>query len=99
MKELAKYTKLEPADRVNKTNEFINLLSDKERDPKFPDRLSSKEKCELYGIEVKPVNNLFNAYYMEETKLSGGNNKPVHSNDRTFLVLKKKRNDKLDLFL
>jgi len=90
MKELAKYTKLEPADRVNKTNEFINLLSDKERDPKFPDRLSSKEKCELYGIEVKPVNNLFNAYYMEETKLSGGNNKPVHSNDRTFLVLKKK---------
>ena len=90
MKELAKYTKLEPIDRVKKTNEFINLLSDNERDPKFPDRLSSKEKCDLYGIEVKPVNNLFNAYYMEETKLSGGNNKAVHSNDRTFLVLKKK---------
>ena len=90
MKELAKYTKLDPIDRVKKTNEFINLLSDNERDPKFPDRLSSKEKCDLYGIEVKPVNNLFNAYYMEETKLSGGNNKAVHSNDRTFLVLKKK---------
>ena len=90
MKELARYTKLEPVDRVNKTNEFINLLSDNERDKKNPGSLSSKEKCELYGIEIKPVNNLFDAYYMEETKLSGGNNKAVHAKDRTFPVLKKK---------
>ena len=90
MKELAKYTKLEPFDRVKKTNEFINLLLDNEKDKKNPDSLSSKEKCDLYGIEVKPVNNLFDAYYMEETKLSGGNNKAVHSSDRTFPVLKKK---------
>ena len=58
MKELAKYTKLEPIDRVKKTNEFLNLLSDKERDKKNPNSLSSKEKCDLYGIEVKPVNSL-----------------------------------------
>jgi hypothetical protein len=90
MKELAKYTKLDPIDRIKKTNEFLNLLSDKEREPKHPDRLSSKEKCDLYGIEVKPVKSLFNAYYMKETKLIGGNNKEVHSNDRTFPVLKKK---------
>ena len=41
------------------------------------------------GIEVKPVNNLFTAYYMKETKLIGGNNKPIKSNDRTFPVLEK----------
>ena len=90
MKELAKYTKLDPIDRVKKTNEFINLLSDNERDPKFPDRLSSKEKCDLYGIEVKPVKSLFNAYYMKETKLIGGNKQEVSPTDRTFPVLKKK---------
>ena len=98
MKELAKFTKLDPTDRVKKTNEFLNLLSDKERDPQHPDRLSSKEKCDSYGIEVVPVNKLFEAYYMKETKLIGGNNKEVHSNDRTFPVLKK-RYDKLDLLL
>jgi len=90
MKELAKYTKLEPIDRVKKTNEFLNLLSNEERDPQHPDKLSSKEKCDSYGIEVVPVNKLFDAYYMKETKLIGGNNKEVHSNDRTFPVLKKK---------
>ena len=90
MRELAKYTKLEPIDRVKKTNEFLNLLSDKERDLQHPDRLSSKEKCDLYGIEVKPVDNLFDAYYMKETKLIGGNKQEVYPTDRTFPVLKKK---------
>jgi len=98
MRELAKYTKLEPIERVIKTNEFLNLLTDKERDPEHPDRLSSKEKCDSYGIEVKPVDNLFDAYYMKETRLIGGNNKEVYPTDRTFPVLKK-RNDKLDLLL
>ena len=89
MKELERYTKLEPIDRVNKTNEFLNLLSEKEKNPNHPDRLSSKEKCELYGIEVEPVKNLFNAYYMKKTKLNGENNKEVHSSNRTFPVFKK----------
>ena len=52
--------------------------------------MTSKEKSDFYGIEVEPVNDVFTAYYMKETKLIGGNNKDVHSNDRTFNVLKKK---------
>ena len=87
VKELEKYTKLEPRERVNKTNEFLNLLSD---NSKNLNRLSPKEKCDLYGIEVRPIYNLFNSYYMEETKLCSVNNKEVHSSDRTFPVFKKK---------
>jgi len=90
MKELSKYTKLEPTNRVNKTNEFLYLLSDRERDPRYPDRLSSKEKCDLYGIEVEPVSCLFDAYYMKEVKLCSGNNKSIRSNEITFPVLEKK---------
>ena len=67
----------------------MKLLTDPEKDPENPSKLSAKEKSELYGIEVKPVNNLFTAYYMKETKLIGGNNKPIKSNDRTFPVLEK----------
>ena len=90
MKELAKYTKLEPIDRVNKTIEFLNLLSEKEKDSRHLDRLSSKEKWYLYGIEVEPVKNLFDAFYIKETKLIDGNNKEVYPSDRTFPVLQKK---------
>jgi len=90
MKKLAKYTKLEPIDRVNKTNEFLKLLSDNERDTKLPDRLSSKEKCDLYGIEVHPVKNLFDAYYMTETKLICGREKEIQPNEKTFPVLERK---------
>ena len=89
MRELAKYTKLEPFDRVNKTNEFLKLLTDSKRSEKYPDKLSAKEKSELYGIEVIPVNDLFTAYYMKETKLMGGKNTSVKSSDRTFPVLEK----------
>ena len=92
MRELAKYTKLNPGDRVQKTNEFLQLLTDNNRDPKHPDSLSAKEKSDLYGIEVKPVDKLFDAYYMKETKLIGGGKKPVSVNDRTFPVL-----DKVDM--
>ena len=89
MKELAKFTKLETTDRVDKTNEFINLLNDPEKNEEHPQLLSSKEKCELYGIEVMPVKDLFKAYYMKDTELEGAKG-TVHSNDRTFRVLKKK---------
>ena len=89
MRELANYTKFEPADRVDKTNEFLDLLNDPTEDNKHPEKLSAKKKCELYGIEVKPVKDLFTAYYMKETKLVGGNNKEVKSSDRTFPVLEK----------
>ena len=79
MRELANYTKLEPSNRVNKTNEFIDLL-------KNP---GSKEKCETYGIEVRPLKNLFTAYYMKETKLIAGGGKPIKANDKLFPVLEK----------
>ena len=90
MKELAKYTKLEPQDRINKTNEFIKLLEDPEKDKKHPENLSAKEKSELYGIEVKPTKELFTAYYMEDTKLFQAGKKEMYSSDRTFKVLEKK---------
>ena len=89
MRELANYTKFDPKDRVNKTNEFLDLLNDSTVDKKNPDKLSAKKKCELYGIEVRPVKDLFTAYYMKETKLIGGNGKEVRSSDRTFPVLEK----------
>ena len=87
MKELAYYTKLEPNEKVKKINEFIKLLDDDSTDDKHP--ISSKKKKEYYGIEIKPASNLFDAYYMEETKLLGGKNKTVKANDRTFPVLDK----------
>ena len=103
MKELAKKTKLTPNDRIKKTNEFLDLLVDPEREkpkenknnkkPKSEIKeiiLSAKEKSELYGIEVRPVNKLFKAYYMRETKLIAGKNKTITSRDRTFPVLEKK---------
>ena len=86
MRELAKYTKLEPKDRVKKTNEFLQLLSDTDH---FEDKKSPKEKSEAYGIIVKPSSQLFTGYYMNDTKLIGGGNKTVKSNDRTFPVLEK----------
>ena len=90
MRKLAELTKLEPYDRVSKTDEFLELLKYNKKDPENPDKMTSKEKSDFYGIEVEPVNDLFTAYYMRDTKLIGGNNKDVHSNDRTFNVLKKK---------
>jgi len=88
MRELARYTKLEPSERVKATNEFIKLLEDPEKANE--DSLSSKEKMELYGIKVSPLNELFDAYYMNETQLVAGNNKIIKANNKTFPILKKK---------
>jgi len=91
MKDLAKYTKLEPNDRVKKTDEFIKLLDDDSTDEKHP--ISAKQKKENYGIQIKPASNLFDAYYMYETKLLAGKvkgkNMPIKPKDRTFPVLEK----------
>jgi aubergine-like protein len=89
MKLLAQYTKLDPSDRVKKTNEFIKLLEDPSKDPKHPEKLSAKEKSNTYGIKVKPVDELFTGYIMSETKLLGGNNKPINPS-KPFDVLQKK---------
>ena len=88
MKELAKRTKLEPSKRVKATNDFISLLEDTEKENE--ESLSSKEKMDYYGIKISPLNELFDAYYMKDTKLIGGNNKTVNPSDKTFPILKKK---------
>ena len=88
MKELARYTKMNPSVRVKATEEFLDLLKDNEKENE--NSLSAKEKMNFYGIEIKPLNELFDAYYMNDTQLIGGNNRQVHSNDRTFPILKKK---------
>lgn len=51
--------------------------------------LSPSEKSKLYGIEVKPLDKLFDAYYMEDTYLEAGNGIPVTSRDRQFPILEK----------
>jgi len=109
MKNLAKYTKLTPQDRINKTNEFLQLLveterkkeEDEEEKPNSKDnkrakikiceddKLSSKEKSDLYGIEVKALDQAHKAYYMKETILIGAENKPVKVN-KPFNLLSKK---------
>ena len=88
MRELAKYTKLEPKVRVQETNEFIKLLQDDEKANE--ESLSSKEKSEYYGIQISPLNELFDAYYMNETKLIGRNNRSIQPTDKKFPILKKK---------
>ena len=85
MQKLSEYTKLEPKQRINKTNEFIKLLTNEEKgqDKK---KMSSKEKADFYGIEIKPNNERFKAYYIQPTKLLDGNNKEIEEKQNTFPV-------------
>ena len=87
MKKLADYTKLTPKDRVNKTNEFLNLLVETS---KIGNKLSSKEKSELYGIEVSPLDKLHKAYNIKETTLLAAKNKVISTKDKIFDVISKK---------
>ena len=87
MKKLADYTKLTPKDRINKTNEFLKLLVETE---KIEGKLSSKEKSELYGIEVKALDQLHKAYNMKETVLLGNNKTEISTKDKVFDVISKK---------
>ena len=89
MKKLATYTKLTPQDRIKKTNEFLNLLVDKQRDPNNKEKLSAKEKSDLYGIEVSALDKMHKAYYMEKTVLIGANKKVINPT-KVFNVLSKK---------
>ena len=89
MKKLSNYTKLSPKDRINKTNEFLNLLKDPTKHQDDNEKLSAKEKSEMYGIEIKALNQLHKAYYMKEAILIGGEKKPIDPT-HTFDVLSKK---------
>ena len=87
MKQLADYTKLNPKDRINKTNEFLNLLKETK---KIEGKLSSKEKSELYGIEIAALDQLHKAYNMKDTILLANNKKEISSKDKVFDVISKK---------
>ena len=73
----------------HQANIILDLLYDPTKDNNIHDKLSAKEKIELYGIEVKPLKYFFKGYYMKDTQLIGGNDKKVNSNDRIFPVYKK----------
>ena len=93
MKNLANYTKLDPKFRITKTNEFLKLLvetKNKEikRDGKVIKELSSKEKSELYGIEISALDQLHKAYNMKETELLDGKKKAI--TNKRFDVISKK---------
>ena len=89
MKQLANETKLKPEDRIFKTEKFLQLLVEtKKKNPNDPNEKSSKEKSELYGIEVEPLKTMHKAYYMEETNLKAKNGSINLKNDKIFEVSK-----------
>ena len=90
MKELAMYTKLIPAERVKKTNQFLNLLesTEKKKGKDGKSLPSAKEKTEYYGFDIEPVKENFNACYMTQPMLIAGKNKPIKMNDKVFQILK-----------
>ena len=90
MKKVAKYTKLEPDQRVNETNKFIELIHDETENDKSKEKWSSKKKLDYYGIEVEPLKDLFSAYYMYETTLLDGKNKEVDKKSKGKINLIKK---------
>ena len=85
MKQLAVYTKLEPKERIYKTNKFLDLLKEEK---KIGNNLSSKEKSEKYGIEVIEIKESFKAYTMKEPALIGGNGE-INVKDKVFPVIEK----------
>ena len=95
MKNLANYTKLDPKFRITKTNEFLKLLvetKNKEikRDGKVLKELSSKEKSELYGIEISALDQLHKAYNMKDTELLAGKKETITAKNKRFDVISKK---------
>jgi hypothetical protein len=95
MKELAEYTKLIPAERVKKTNQFLNLL-DCTESKKIKNKKkeivkilpTSKEKIELYGFDIQPVKENFTACYMKQPILKTVNGKAIKTNEKIFKILK-----------
>ena len=56
MKQLSYFTKSTPKERIEKTNQFLDLLVDPTKDEKNKDKLSAKEKSDIYGIKITPLN-------------------------------------------
>ena len=95
---ISQYTKLNPNERMIKTNKFLDLFQDtgnrifkrqisyrNTQKIKLP---SPKEKAECYGIEVLPLNINFQAYYLlPPSILSGTNN--IKISEKVFKLHKK----------
>ena len=92
MKELAEQTKLNPKIRVEKTNEFLNFLTNEEWNPDDEEKLTAKKKAEIYGIQIKPLSKKVYGYYMEKSKLwcDKKKTKLYNPKEKTFPVLIKK---------
>ena len=90
MKDLSKKTKLKPNERVKKMNDFLNIIKDPEKDPGT--QLSAKDKCKIYGIEIKEFDKKLKAYYLKPTKLIGGgeNKKKNYVKSNRFEVYQKR---------
>ncbi len=86
MRKLANETKLNPDDRIFKTNNFLKLLQETKKKEGYDK--SSKEKSGFYGIEVKPLDKMHKVYYMEETNLLGAEGKIDLKKDKIFKVIK-----------
>ena len=89
MNELANSTKIDPYERVQRINKFINLMED---NGKRPNKMSPKEKMQKYGITISSVHENFKGYYMNSPTLLDGNNKEITKN--YFPVVKVKNLNK-----
>ena len=90
MKELSSITKLTPETRIKQTDRFLDLLIDDTK--KDEALLSSKEKSELYGIEVRRPKESFYGYLMEEPKIIAGKKKIIDlKKGNRFPLLKKEQ--------
>ena len=87
MKELSSITKLTPETRIKQTDRFLDLLMDDNR--KDEGQLSSREKSELYGIEVTALDKHHKAYNIKETVLEGEKHSKITLN-KPFKVISKK---------
>ena len=88
MRKLADYTKLNPKDRVNKTEEFLQLLNCTEKKVEY--KISAKERKDEFGIDIVKSDKKFIAHFIKEPDLKAGGDKKMTTKDRQFKVLDKK---------
>ena len=80
MKKISECTKMEPSQKVKETNKFIELFQDATEDKST--HWSSKKKSEHYGVQINPLKELFNAYYMNPAQLKDGKDKKVGKDNK-----------------
>ena len=75
LQNISVYTKLNPNEKVESINNFLNLLQD-ETENKLLENMSSKKKYNEYGINIIPLG-LIQAYYMKKTEFANEGNKKI----------------------